>query len=665
MHYFVTGATGFIGKRMVRKLLEDQASIVHFLVRAESGAKLPALLAFWGEGQARALPVYGDLRAPLLGLEPGEIAALTGRIDHFFHFAALYDLNADAAAQIAINVDGTRNAITLAAALKAARLHHVSSIAAAGMFEGIFREDMFDEAEHLEHPYFATKHEAEKIVRTECQVPWRVYRPALVIGDSRSGEMDKIDGPYYFFKPIQRLRQLLPPWMPALGIEGGRINIVPVDYVVSAMHHIAHLDAQDGRCFHLTDPAPMRVGEVLNAFAHAAHAPPLSMRINAALLEMIPKHIKVRVMALPPVQRLLDAAMQDLGLPNDIMQFVNYPTRFDCRQTQALLAGSAIACPRLDHYADKIWDYWERHLDPDLLIDRTLPGQVAGKVVLVTGGSSGIGLATARKLAEAGAITLICGRDGEKLAAAKKAIEASGHQVQTYPADLSDMDDCERFVKLLILEHGGVDILINCAGRSIRRSVEASFDRLHDFERTMRLNYFGALRVTMGLLPNMIAKKSGQVIHISSIGVLTNAPRFSAYVASKAAFDAWMLCAASEFIDLNIKFTIINMPLVRTPMIAPTSIYHDAPSLSPQQAADKVAHAIVYRPVRIATRTGIAGEILQAVMPRFAQILMNAAFRLFPDSQAAEAADGAKAPPPPPLTTEQLLMRQLLSGLHL
>jgi short-subunit dehydrogenase len=196
--------------------------------------------------------------------------------------------------------------------------------------------------------------------------------------------------------------------------------------------------------------------------------------------------------------------------------------------------------------------------------------------------------------------------------------------------------------------------------------VEASFERFHDAERTMRLNYFGALRVTMGLLPNMIAKKSGQVIHISSIGVLTNAPRFSAYVASKAAFDAWMLCAASEFVDLNIKFTIINMPLVRTPMIAPTAIYRDAPSLSPQQAADKVAHAIVYRPVRIATRTGIAGEMLQAALPRFAQILMNAAFRMFPDSPAAGTGEDQKAAPPPTvLTTEQLLMRQLLSGLHL
>jgi NAD(P)-dependent dehydrogenase (short-subunit alcohol dehydrogenase family) len=666
MHYFVTGATGFIGKRMVRKLLENEACIVHFLVRAESRAKLPALFDFWGASQSRAIPVCGELSLPLLGLANEEIASLTDRIDHFFHFAALYDLNAGAAAQIAANVDGTRNAVALAGALNAKHVHHVSSIAAAGMFEGIFREDMFDEAEHLEHPYFATKHEAEKIVRTECPVPWRVYRPGLVVGDSRSGEMDKIDGPYYFFKPIQRLRQLLPPWMPALGIEGGRINIVPVDYVIDAMHHIAHLDGQDGRCFHLTDPAPLRVGEVLNAFAHAAHAPQLSMRVNAALLQMIPKHIKARMLALPPVQRLLDAAMQDLGLPDDIMQFVNYPTRFDNREAQALLAGSGIACPRLDHYADRIWDYWERHLDPDLLIDRTLPGQVAGKVVLVTGGSSGIGLATAHKLAEAGAITLICGRDGEKLAAAQQGIEAGGHQVHTYPADLSDMEDCDRLVKLIIEQHGGVDILINCAGRSIRRSVEASFDRFHDAERTMRLNYFGALRVTMGLLPNMIAKKSGQVIHISSIGVLTNAPRFSAYVASKAAFDAWMLCAASEFVDLNIKFTIINMPLVRTPMIAPTAIYHDAPSLSPQQAADKVAHAIVYRPVRIATRTGIAGEMLQAVLPRFAQILMNAAFRMFPDSQAPDGGDSQKAAPPPTtLTTEQLLMRQLLSGLHL
>ena len=153
----------------------------------------------------------------------------------------------------AVNIAGTRHTLALAEALGARCFHHMSSIAAAGMFEGIFREDMFEEAENLEHPYFRTKHEAEGIVRKECKVPWRIYRPSSVVGDSRSGEMDKIDGPYYFFKIIQKLRRILPPWMPTIGLEGGRINIVPVDFVVDAMDHIAHLDGQDGK-WHLFRP---------------------------------------------------------------------------------------------------------------------------------------------------------------------------------------------------------------------------------------------------------------------------------------------------------------------------------------------------------------------------------------------------------------------------
>ena len=142
---------------------------------------------------------------------------------------------------------------------------------------------MFEEAEGLDHPYFMTKHESEKIVRKESKVPWTVYRPAMVAGDSRNGEMDKIDGPYYFFKLVQKLRNMLPPWMPTIGIEGGRINIVPVDFVVAATDFLAHLDGHDGECFHLVDPAPMRVGDVLNVFARAAHAPTMALRVNAAL----------------------------------------------------------------------------------------------------------------------------------------------------------------------------------------------------------------------------------------------------------------------------------------------------------------------------------------------------------------------------------------------
>lgn len=436
MQYFVTGATGFIGKRLVKKLLARKGSVVYFLMREESMDKVPDLLDYWGVTKGRAVPVYGDLRSSGLGVSKEDTRMLKKEIDHFFHLAAIYDLKAEADDQMAVNIDGTRNAVAFANTIGAGCLHHVSSIAAAGLFEGIFREDMFEEAENLDHPYFASKHESEKVVREECKGAFRIYRPGMVVGDSTTGEMDKIDGPYYFFKLIQRIRQILPPWMPSIGLEGGRINIVPVDYVVDAMEYIAHQPALDGKCFHLTDPEPMRVGDVLNTFARAAHAPTMGLRINAALLGFIPKSFKKGLMSLTPMRRIRSALMKDLGLPDDLMQFINYPTRFDNRDAAAALKGSGISCPRLEDYAWRIWDYWERHLDPDLSIDRTLRGQVAGKVVLVTGGSSGIGLATAHKLAEAGAITIICGRDEGKLAEAKKEIKARGFEVITYVADI-------------------------------------------------------------------------------------------------------------------------------------------------------------------------------------------------------------------------------------
>ncbi|HEU4776220.1 MAG TPA: SDR family oxidoreductase, partial [Telluria sp.] len=518
MQYFVTGATGFIGKRLVKKLLARKGSVVYFLMREASRDKLPELLEFWGTTKARAIPVFGDLRSAKLGVSKDDTKKLAKTIDHFFHLAAIYDMTADADEQMEVNVEGTRNTVEFANAIGAGCLHHVSSIAAAGMFEGIFREDMFDEAEGLDHPYFATKHESEKIVRNETKGAFRVYRPGMVVGDSKTGEMDKIDGPYYFFKLIQRIRQLLPPWMPTIGIEGGRINIVPVDFVVNAMDHIAHMPKLDGQCFHLTDPEPMRVGEVLNVFCRAAHAPTMSIRINAALLGFIPKSVKKGIMSLTPVRRVRDALMKDLGLPSDLMGFINYPTRFDSRETQKALKGTGIACPQLESYAAPIWDYWERNLDPDLFIDHTLRGQVAGKVVLITGGSSGIGLAAAHKIAEAGAVTIICGRDEDKLAEAKKEITDRGFDCITYQADVADMADCDRFVQVLLDNHGKVDVLVNNAGRSIRRAIESSYDRFHDFERTMQLNYFGCLRLTMGLLPTMIAQKRGHIINISSIG---------------------------------------------------------------------------------------------------------------------------------------------------
>ena len=667
MTYFVTGATGFIGKRLVKKLLARRGTTVYFLVRKESLDKVPALLEYWEASAERAVAVVGDLAKPLLGVSKADQKKLSGNVKHFFHLAAVYDLKADAESQIVANIDGTKNAVALANAIKAGIFQHVSSIAAAGMYEGVFREDMFEEAEGLDHPYFATKHDSEKIVRKESKMPWRVYRPAIVVGDSRTGEMDKIDGPYYFFKLIQRMRELLPPWVPAVGIEGGRINVVPVDFVVDAIDHIAHAKEGDKKAFHLVDPTPYRVGDMLNIFAKAAHAPQFALRVNAALIGFIPSSVRKGMLSLTPVRRIRNAVIKDLGLPDDMISFVNYPTRFDAREATAALKGTGISCPRLEDYAYRLWDYWERNLDPDLFIDRTLKGQVQGKVVVITGGSSGIGLAAAHKIAQAGATTVIIARDQEKLAAAKKEIERelgdneNGGKVVTHSADLASNEGVDRATAWIIETFGGADVLVNNAGRSIRRGIESSYDRYHDFERTMQVNYFGALRMTMGLLPHMTAKRRGQVINISSIGVLTNAPRFSAYVASKAALDAWTACASSEFADVGIKFTTINMPLVRTPMIAPTKLYQNVPTLSPEEAGDMIVRAIVEKPVRIATRLGNFGAVLHALTPRVAQIMMNTTFRMFPDSDAAKGAkEGEKAK----ATADQIAFANLMRGIH-
>ena len=662
MAYFVTGATGFIGQFLVRKLLA-RGKPIHVLVRKGSLKKLDALRNEWGATEKDVIPVVGDLAKKNLGIADADLKKLKGKVEHFFHLAAIYDLKASAEDQQAANVEGTRHAVQCAQALAVGCFHHVSSIAAAGLYDGVFREDMFDEAEDLDHPYFKTKHDSEAVVRHDCKRPFRIYRPGFVVGDSKTGYIDKIDGPYYFFKFIQRMRKMLPPWMPMVGIEGGRINIVPVDYVADAMDFLAHKKGLDGQCFHLTDPAPHRIGEVLNIFAKAAHAPQMTMRVNARMFGFIPAPILYGLGSLSPIKRMVRAVLADLGVPKDVFQFINWPTRYDNRDTVKALKGSGITVPHLETYAAKLWDYWERNLDPDLFIDRTLAGRVKDRVIVITGASSGIGRATALKMAAAGARVILVARGEEKLIETKKEIEAAGGRCWMYTADVSEMASCDALVAKVLKEHGACDYLVNNAGRSIRRGVLNSFDRFHDYERTMQLNYFGALRLIMGFLPKMIEQKRGHIINISSIGVLSNAPRFSAYVASKAALDSFSACAASEFLDKGVNFTTINMPLVRTPMIAPTKMYENVPTLSPEQAADLVVEAIVYKPVRIATRLGIFGAVSHAAAPRLTQILLNTAFNMFPDSAAAQGKKGEEAAKQE-LSPEQIAFAQLTQGIH-
>jgi NAD(P)-dependent dehydrogenase (short-subunit alcohol dehydrogenase family) len=333
---------------------------------------------------------------------------------------------------------------------------------------------------------------------------------------------------------------------------------------------------------------------------------------------------------------------------------------FDSRATRRALRGSGISVPAFEDYAPTLWAYWAEHLDSVRARRKRPGGALEGRTVVITGASSGIGAATAIAASRLGAIPYLVARTADKLEQVKAEVEAEGGTARIYPCDITDAESVASTVKQMIADSPtGIDYLVNNAGRSIRRSVRLSYGRHHDYERTMELNYFAAVRMIYALLPHMSDRHFGHIVNISSIGVQTAPPRFSAYVASKAALDAFSRVVASETWGDGVTFTTIHMPLVRTPMISPTKIYDAFPTRSPEEAAEMVVEALVDRPKRISTRLGTFGEISYAVAPRVVDAVLNVAYRVFPDSKAAGGADDG-----PSLTRGAQAMVKLLPGVH-
>jgi thioester reductase-like protein len=640
LNYFVTGATGFIGRHLVEELLQRDGTI-YVLVREGSRGRLDELVDRWGAGD-RIVPVVGDLSKEALGVE-----GFDERIDHLFHLAAIYDVEASEESLMRANVEGTRHVVEFANNHDVGMFHHTSSIAVAGDWRGPYLETMFDEGQEHTHAYHASKFESEKLVRSALEKPVRIYRPGIVVGHSQTGEMDKIDGPYYTFKLIQRLRYALPQWFPLIGPEGNQLNLVPVDFVAKALDHIAHLpdDKVHGNTFHLTDPEPLTRGQALNCFMKAAHAPVLNARLDPKMRGLIPKPARQLIGQVPAIRRIRRNLLRDVGIPESALEAGDFRASFDSRETQAALEGTGIAVPPLDTYAWRLWDYWERNLDPDLFRERSLTHSVGDKVVVITGASSGIGRQTAIKVGEAGAKVILVARTREKLEEVAEIIRDRGGEAYAHPADLTDVDDLDRVTKEILDQHERVDILVNNAGRSIRRSVKYEYDRFHDFHRTMTLNYFGALKMILAFLPGMRERKDGHIINISSYSVQMNTPRFSAYAASKQALDQFSRCIASEIIDDKVDITTIFMPLVRTDMIAPTGIYANFPALTPEEAAQKIADAMIDKPKRVSTRLGVATQVVYAVAPKAADQIASSIYKLFPekDPKKKEEERAAKA----------------------
>ena len=621
MRYVVTGGTGFIGRRVVARLLETQPDAhVRVLVRRQSLGRFERLAADWGD---RAKPLVGEL--PDLDLADETLAEL-GDIDHLVHCAAIYDITVGEAEQRAANVEGTRAVIALAQRLDAT-LHHVSSIAVAGDFDGEYTEDDFDVGQQLPTPYHQTKFEAELLVRSAQGLRYRIYRPAVVVGDSRTGEMDKIDGPYYFFGVLAKL-SALPSLTPILLPDTGRTNIVPVDYVVDGLVALMHAEGRDGQAFHLTAPNSIGLQGIYRGVAKAAGLPPLRGSLPRSMATPVLK-------ASGRVKVLRNMTATQLGIPSEVLDLVDLVPTFVSDSTREALRGTGIEVPEFAGYAPKLWRYWAEHLDPDRARRDDPAGALQGRHVIITGASSGIGRASAIAIAERGGCVFALARNGAALDQLVAEIRANGGQAHAFTCDVTDTVSVEHTVKDILGRFGHVDYLVNNAGRSIRRSVVNSTDRLHDYERVMAVNYFGAVRMVLALLPHWRERRFGHVVNVSSAGVLARNPQYSSYLPTKAALDAFSDVVAAETLSDHITFTNIHMPLVKTPMIVPSQRLNPVAPISPERAAAMVVRGLVEKPARIDTPLGTLAELGNYFVPATSRRILHQVFLGYPDSAAA------------------------------
>jgi len=309
------------------------------------------------------------------------------------------------------------------------------------------------------------------------------------------------------------------------------------------------------------------------------------------------------------------------------------------------LGGIALGVPDLRPHAKRFVESAARGMHQRLMPNAALRHRVQGKVVLISGASSGIGAGVAHKLAEAGATVLLTARSADALEDLAEKIRDNGGEAVAYRADIADLDDCDRLCQKVLADHGRVDILINNAGRSIRRSVVYSLDRFHDYQRTMQLNYFGAIRLAMNLIPSMKDNGDGHIINVTTVGVFNGVPRFSAYLGSKCALEGWTMAAQNELLHTGISFTLMNYPLVRTPMIAPTRLYNYFPAMSPEKAVDWMCEAIVTRPKRKVTAFGVLSQAMYTVLPKTSELIANTGYQIVPEFFGKEMpGSGGKLP---------------------
>jgi short-subunit dehydrogenase len=639
----ITGATGFLGQYLVEALLEQNKELT-LLVRQPESAQLKELLKRWEckERKSSIKLLAFDLAEEDLGLDEGE---RLNQYDHVYHLAAIYDLASSETDVLNANVEGTRRLLTRLCEDKfKGCFHFISSIAVAGNYAGKFDEFMFDEGQSHNHVYHLSKFESEKIVREFKQLERfsvRIYRPSAIVGDSKTGAIDKVDGLYYLFLVVSFLKRWLPSKVPLLLPKTKVVlDVVSVDYVVKSLVCLSLLkesDLPEGLfCFHLSDPSTPSLSEVFDKLLKVSDGPSVGLTVPVDQVSrfVFAKQFKM-VRSLQAIHILKKEILRSLNIPADIFKALMPELRFEAKNTLSLLDKHAIMPPKFDAYVEVLWDYYNKNLDPQKHRLTYAKKIFKNKRVLITGGSSGIGFESAKIAYSLGARVILVARDESKLKQCESTIKAQGEnlgEIETYSCDLSDLLACDELVRYVESKYGTVDILYSNAGRSIRRSISKSQGRFHDLERTMQLNYFGAARLILGLLPGMLKQGGGQVVHSSSMGTLSATPRFGPYMASKIALDTLMDSMAAEFANQNIIFSVIKFPLVQTPMVAPTAEFKKSKLIAPEQAAMMFVDAVVDQS---RLKVPMAGKLLSFasfLSPNIMTQLYSYGFQVWPDS---------------------------------
>jgi NAD(P)-dependent dehydrogenase (short-subunit alcohol dehydrogenase family) len=627
---FVTGATGFLGLELAARLLARSAHLFLLLRPDRTGARSARVerLSRLAREHGGALSiVHGDVATPDLGapeLDPSTLA-------HAFHVAGYYDLAGDPERLERVNVDGTRHVLDwLGRGGFRGVLHHVSSIAVAGDHEGTFTESMLEAKQGHPTEYQRTKYEAERLVRAETRFPWRVYRPGAIVGHSKSGEIDRIDGPYFLFRAIHAAREALPRWASLPGWDAGRVHMVPVDFVADAIDAIAHREGLDGQTFHVTDPEPPKFRRTFNLIADAAGAPRMgSFRVDR-LANWLPGGRNV-VGQLGSLKFFREQYLASLGVPPAAAQAQNVKLELDTANLRAALEGTSIACPKQDEYVEALWDFYLRKLDPRRDPEARDRKALAGKVVLVTGASSGIGEAIARYFAKLGCTVVLVARREPELQRVAADIGPSASYVV---ADLAEHEGCDRAVRVALERHGRVDVLVNNAGRSIRRPLAESLDRFHDLERVMQINFFGPARLIRAVLPGMRERKSGIVVNVLSAGAMMASPRFGAYTASKAALGQLSDTLAAEHLHEGIRVVNAYLSWVRTPMMDATGKYEETRAMTPDEAARWIARGIAEGTQHVLSSDVRRRFTFARLRPETVTRALNVLYRIYADDPA-------------------------------